>query len=276
MNYRHIFHAGNAADVVKHLVLVEVLRHLLAKPAPLAVLDTHAGIGRYDLEAPEAQRTGEADAGIRALLRAAELAPPLRAYAGLIRTLNPDGAVRWYPGSPRLARMLLRPQDRLIACELHDQDVSALRREFRGDAQTGIHHMDGWAALKAFLPPRERRGLVLIDPPYEATDDYERLVQGLRLGHQRWPTGIFLLWHPIKERAAVWRLQQQLEDSGIRRILSADLTWSDGEDRLAGCGMVVVNPPWQLDKTLSDALPALHTALGMAAGGVRVDWIVPE
>jgi 23S rRNA (adenine2030-N6)-methyltransferase len=136
--------------------------------------------------------------------------------------------------------------------------------------------MDGWAALKAFLPPRERRGLVLIDPPYEAPDDYERLVQGLRLGHQRWPTGIYLLWHPIKERAAVWRLQQQLEDSGIRRLLSADLTWSDGEDRLAGCGMVVVNPPWQLDKTLSEALPALHTALGMAAGGVRVDWIVPE
>ncbi|HYE50471.1 MAG TPA: 23S rRNA (adenine(2030)-N(6))-methyltransferase RlmJ [Azospirillaceae bacterium] len=284
MNYRHAFHAGNPADVMKHAVLALILERLTAKPAPFMVLDTHAGIGRYDLEGPEARRTGEADAGIRRLLAAPADAVPdaLRPYLAAVRALNAgagDGAAaRWYPGSPRLARAFLRPGDRLVLAELHPEDAKTLKAEFRGDDQTSVHHMDGWTSLKAHLPPKEKRGLVLVDPPFEATDEYERMAAGLALAHGRWPTGVFALWYAIKDRAQVWRFHQALEDSGIPKVLAAELTWAPEErlDRLVGSGMVVVNPPWQLDATLADMLPALHRLLEAPAGGSRVEWIAGE
>ncbi len=279
MNYRHAFHAGNAADVMKHAVLCLLLERLRAKPAPFCVLDTHAGIGRYDLTADAARRTGEADAGIRRVLGDARAHPALAPYLAAVRSFNTGGeGIRWYPGSPRLARAFLRDQDRLVLAELHPDDAAALRREFAGDGRTAVHHMDGWLALKAFLPPAEKRGLVLVDPPFEAPDDLDRLVQGLRLAHRRWPTGQFALWHPIKDRAAVWRLHQALEDTGIPKMLAAELTWGgeDRHDRLNGSGMVLVNPPWQLDAILAELLPALHLSLGAAAGGAAVDWIRGE
>jgi 23S rRNA (adenine2030-N6)-methyltransferase len=279
MNYRHAFHAGNLSDVLKHAVLTLLLRHLCAKPAPFCVLDTHAGIGRYDLSGDEAQRTGEAEAGIRRLLQAPSVPADLEPYLSAVRSLNPAGQkLRWYPGSPRLARHFLRPQDRLILTELHPADVVTLRNEFRNDSQTAIHHMDGWMALKAHLPPAEKRGLVLIDPPFEAPDEYQRCAEGLRLAHRRWPTGQLVLWYPIKDRAAVWTLQQTLEDSGIRRILAAELLWQneDRADRLNGCGLLLINPPWQLDQTLTALLPELHRLLADGRGGSSVSWIVPE
>lgn len=289
MNYRHAFHAGNGADVLKHLVLSLILQHLTAKPAPFAVLDTHAGIGRYDLDSEEARRTGEADRGILALRRGLsatdsaadlllELAPyldPVQKLAGVADLAAP---LHSYPGSPCLARAFLRDQDRLILAELHPDDALTLKRLFHGDKQVAVHHMDGWTALKAHLPPKEKRGLVLIDPPFEAPDDFDRLVAGLALAYQRWPTGIYALWYPIKDRATVWRLHQALEDSGIPKIMAAELGWAaDGEgDRLNGSGMIVVNPPWRLADTLRFLLPRLHALMGYQAGSVEIETISGE
>ena len=285
MNYRHAYHAGNAADVTKHAVLALLLERLKEKPAAFMVLDTHAGIGRYDLDGTEARKTGEADSGIRRVIAAPGLPAEAAPYLEAVRAMNAvqgdpeSGALRIYPGSPRLTRALMRPQDRLILAELHPDDAETLRQEFRADRQVAVHHMDGWLSLKAHLPPKtEKRGLVLIDPPFEATDEYDRLVQGLRLAHGRWPTGIYALWYPIKERATIWRFHQGLEESGIPKILAAELIWhpEDRHDRLNGCGMILVNPPWRIDLQLQTLLPALHAALGAEAGGAHVDWIAPE
>ncbi|QJE73019.1 23S rRNA (adenine(2030)-N(6))-methyltransferase RlmJ [Aerophototrophica crusticola] len=283
MNYRHAYHAGNPADVVKHAVLCLLLQKLTAKPAPFCVLDTHAGIGGYDLDATEAQKTREAEAGIRRLLALPDLPVALAPYLEAVRALNPglaEGKVplRHYPGSPLLARHFLREQDRLVLAELHPDDAQTLRRALQGEKRAAVHHMDGWLALKAHLPPKEKRGLVVIDPPFEATDEYGRLAAALALVHRRWATGQVLAWYPIKDRASVWRLHQQMEDLGIPKVLAAELTWSedDRSDRLNGSGLILVNPPWQLDATLAELLPALHRLLGGRQGGGRVDWIVPE
>jgi 23S rRNA (adenine2030-N6)-methyltransferase len=287
VNYRHVYHAGGFGDVVKHLVLTAVIERLKAKPAPFVVLDTHAGIGCYDLASAEAARTLEFETGITRLLACEATQPRLQPDAartvarhlGVVRALNPEGAsLRWYPGSPRLARALLRPCDRLVMCELHPQDILALKAEFAADPQAAVHHMDGYRALKAHLPPRERRGVVLLDPPFEAPDEHERLVAGLAVGHRRWPTGIFAIWYPIKERPAIWRFHQRLEETGIRKILAAEITIHPEEthERLNGCGMVLVNPPWRLDAALSDLLAGVHPLLTLTGGGTRVDWLVPE
>ncbi|MDZ5648206.1 23S rRNA (adenine(2030)-N(6))-methyltransferase RlmJ [Nitrospirillum sp. BR 11828] len=285
MNYRHAFHAGNPADVMKHAILALLMTRLTAKASPFAVLDTHAGIGRYDLTGDEATRTGEAAQGIQRLLRAAEAgdldattAATLAPYLDAVRAAAGAGPITTYPGSPCLARAFLRPGDRLVLAELHPEDARTLKEVFRGDRQVAVHHMDGWTALKAHLPPKEKRGLVLIDPPFEAADDFDRLVAGLALAHGRWPTGIYALWYPIKDRAVSWRLHQRLEDSGIPKILAAELTWNDDGrvDRLNGSGMILVNPPWQLDETLQQMLPALHQALGFTQGIAHVEWVAGE
>jgi 23S rRNA (adenine2030-N6)-methyltransferase len=280
MNYRHIFHAGSFTDVMKHAVVALILERLRTKEAPFGVLDTHAGIGRYDLTSQQAARTGEYLGGIARVMAAADRLPPeLAPYLNAVRELNPEpDRLRWYPGSPRLARQLMRPQDRLLLAELHPEDVETLRREFARDRNTSVQHMDGYHAIKAHLPLKERRGMVLIDPPFEVTDEFERMTKALVTGHGRWPTGIYALWYPIKERPAVWRFHEALERTGIRRILNAELTIheEDTHQRLNGCGMIVVNPPWQLDQNLEVALPALHEAMAAQAGGTRVEWLVPE
>jgi 23S rRNA (adenine2030-N6)-methyltransferase len=280
MNYRHIFHAGSFTDVMKHAVVALILERLRTKETPFGVLDTHAGIGRYDLTSQQAGRTGEYLSGIARVMAAADTLPPeLAPYLNAVRELNPEpDRLRWYPGSPRLARQLMRPQDRLLLAELHPEDVETLRREFARDRNTSVQHMDGYHAVKAHLPLKERRGIVLIDPPFEVTDEFERMTKALVTGHGRWPTGIYALWYPIKERPAVWRFHEALERTGIRRILNAELTIheEDTHQRLNGCGMIVVNPPWQLDQNLEVALPALHEAMAAQAGGTRVEWLVPE
>lgn len=285
MNYRHAYHAGNFADVVKHAVLALLVEHLRAKPAPFCVLDTHAGIGRYDLASAEALRTGEAAAGIlRAFAARDRLPVSLAPYLEAVSALNgdgqrkPDDRPRWYPGSPRLVRALMREEDRLVLVELHPEDAATLKREFSGDRQVAIHRMDGYLALKAHLPPRERRGLVLVDPPFEAPDEFGRLVDGLLLAHRRWPGGIKALWYPIKERPAVWRFHDALERSGVPKLLSIEVTVhpEDTHQRLNGTGLIVANPPWRLEETLGEALPALHREMGAEGGGVRIEWLVPE
>lgn len=278
MNYRHAYHAGNFADVFKHGILVLLLEHLKRKPGPFFVLDTHAGTGDYDLRSAEAEKTGEHRSGIDRLDAAPTIPEPLGPYVRLVRAANGPGPLRRYPGSPWIIRALLRPCDRLIACELHPADAETLAAQFAGDRQVAASRMDGYQALKALLPPRERRGLVLIDPPYEDRDETNRILGAIALGLRRWATGIFAVWYPIKERAAVWRFHDRLAELGLPRTLVAELTVAEEDDpfRLNGCGMVIVNPPWRLDEILASTLPALRGILSPGVGASRVEWLVPE
>ena len=282
MNYRHAYHAGNFADVVKHATLALMIERLKAKEGPFCVLDTHAGVGRYDLSSTEAQKTGEfRDGVLRLLLRPPRSLPPeLEPYLAVVRAMNTGRAeLRWYPGSPRLALDLLRPQDRLVLLELHPEDARTLAALFAGDARVSVHNADGYIGLKAFLPPTPRRGLVLVDPPFERKDEFTRLARGLRQAHRRWATGQYLLWYPIKGRPPVQAFHDELKEAGIARILVAEFLLRPATDpeRLNGCGLVLVNPPWGLDATLAALLPKLLDVLGATrGGGAHVDWLVPE
>lgn len=282
MNYRHAYHAGNFADVVKHTVLALALERLKAKDAPFCVIDTHAGIGRYDLNAPAARKTGEYRNGIARLLERdpAMLPGELRPYLAAVKALNGGaGGLRWYPGSPRLVRSLMRRQDRLHLLELHPEDAAALTELFARDPQVTVQPADGYVGLKALLPPKERRGLVLIDPPFEVKDEFERLVRALRQGHRRWATGHYVLWYPIKDRAPVAAFHEALKTTGIGRILVVELLLRPDDDatRLNGCGLVLVNPPWPIEDKLREVMPVLTNILADGSGGSsRVEWLVPE
>jgi 23S rRNA (adenine2030-N6)-methyltransferase len=281
MNYRHAYHAGGFSDVMKHAVLALALERLKAKDTPFWVLDTHAGIGRYDLGSPEARKTGEYRDGIARLLAADPKSLPgeLKPYLGAVKALNGGGALRWYPGSPRLVRSLLRAQDRLVALELHPEDAETLAALFQRDPQVRIQQMDAYTGLKALLPPQERRGLVLIDPPFEETGEFERVVHGLRQACRRWATGHYMIWYPVKDRAPVAAFHAALKDLGIPRILAVELLLhpDDDPERLNGCGLILVNPPWPIEDKLKTLMPALAQILGADPGaGARLDWLVPE
>ena len=264
MNYRHAFHAGNFADCVKHALLVWLLRQLALKPAGFFVLDTHAGRGRYDLDDGAAVRTGEWRDGIARLLAAPS--PELADYVGLVRRLGP------YPGSPVLARALLREQDRMACCELHPEDATALRRYFAGDTQVAVHRRDGWEALRGLLPPAQKRGLVLIDPPYEAPGELARVADGLALARLRFPTAVLAAWYPIKHRAPVREFHLALQASGLRDVLAAELWLREPLDaaRLNGCGLVVANPSYQFESAARAILAALLGRLGHGEPGEGV------
>src|SRR5262249_2925333 len=266
MNYRHGFHAGNFADLLKHTALCELLRLLTAKDKKLFVLDTHAGAGGYDLSGSQARRTGEAAAGIVRLAAAPRAGMPapvaryLAARAAYDRKFGPatDGPRR-YPGSPRLVRAALRPGDRFVACELHPGEALALKREFAGDRAVEVRQADGYKVLKALLPPVERRGLVLIDPPFEATDDFESLLRALRQGLRRFATGCYALWYPIKDDAAA----RFVRDLSAFRPLRLELTVADIDaGKLAACGLAVINPPWRFEEAMREALPWIARQLG--------------
>jgi 23S rRNA (adenine2030-N6)-methyltransferase len=282
MNYRHAFHAGSFADVVKHAVLARILVHLAAKPAAFRVIDTHAGAGLYDLAGEEASRSGEWHTGIERVL-AADITAPVRAllapYLDAVRAHNGGGgALSTYPGSPALARALLRTQDRLVACELEPKAAAALSRNFARDRRVRTVAIDGWIALNAYVPPAERRGLVVVDPPFEDAGDFARLARGLEAAHRKWSSGIFLLWYPIKGRQEPDALARRLKRSGIGKILRAELAVAatSVQGPLGGCGLVVVNPPFKLEDELAAILPELCTVLAGRAGGHRLDWITAE
>ena len=261
MNYRHAYHAGNFADCVKHAILVWLLHALVRKPAPMFVLDTHAGIGRYRLDEGPAAHTMEWRHGIARLLDAPP--GPLADYVGLVRDQG------LYPGSPAIIRALMRADDRLACCELHPEDALALRRYFLRDRRVAVHHRDGYEALGALLPPQAGRGLVLIDPPYEATDEFERLLAGLRRGHARFRSGIYAAWYPIKHRAPVRRFLTAMQETGLRDIVAAELWLRAPLDpaRLNGCGLLVVNPPYRFAEEAAPILEALCDRLGERGTG---------
>ncbi len=256
MNYRHAYHAGNFGECLKHSLLVWVVRALQRKPTPLFVLDTHAGPGFTDVSGEPATRTGEWRQGIERLL--SESPTPLAEYLSLVRTLG------LYPGSPALIRALLRSGDRMACCELHPEDHAVLRQRFTHDPQVAVHRRDGWEALGALLPPPERRGLILIDPPYEQPEEFDRLVAGLRTAHVRFRTGVFAAWYPIKHRHPVRRFHTALQETGIRDIIAAELCLREPLDpaRLNGCGMLVINPPYRFEAEMPAVLAALLARLG--------------
>lgn len=267
MNYRHAYHAGNFADVVKHAVLARIVDYLKRKDKAFRVIDTHAGIGLYDLSSAQAQKTGEWREGIGRLLKANledETRSLLNPLLEAVHAVNPEGELLRYPGSPRVARQLLRREDRLTAIELHPADAEILKAEFSGDYQTRVIALDGWLALGAHLPPKEKRGLVLIDPPFEKEGEFERIVTGLKKAHQRWPGGIYAVWYPIKDHKAVASFRRLLAESGIADIVDIrlELRPPSPEPRLDGTGMIVINPPYVLEEEMKRLLPALATILG--------------
>ena len=282
MNYRHAFHAGNFADVVKHVILVRIVEYLKRKDAAFRVLDTHAGIGLYDLAGNEAGRTGEWVDGIGKLMEA-ELSPPAAGlaapYLDAVRAQNPEGGLRFYPGSPLITRHLLREQDRLFALELHPDDAEKLRENFAGDYKVRATHLDGWAALGTHLPPKEKRGLVLIDPPFEQKGEFDRMIAGLVKARQRWPGGIYAFWYPVKDPHEIAEFIDSLERTGIRKILRIELNIRPftTPPRLHGTGMIVINPPYALEDEMKLLLPELAKLLAEdGKGRVRMEWVAGE
>jgi 23S rRNA (adenine2030-N6)-methyltransferase len=279
MNYRHAFHAGNFADVLKHAVLARILVHLHGKPGAFRVIDTHAGAAFYDLAGPEATRSPEWRDGIQRLLTAPIAAPVrtlLAPYLEVVESFNAAGQLTRYPGSPAIARAFLRPQDRLIACELEPNAAAMLAHNLAGDRCAKAITIDGWTALNAYVPPPERRGVVLVDPPFEQDDEFARLAHGLEMAHRKWSTGIFLMWYPMKSREQPDALARRLRRSGIPKLLRAELNVAPPTEnnRLSGCGLIVVNPPWTLENELTAMLPELAAVMSArGSGSHRLDWL---
>ncbi len=277
MNYRHAFHAGGFADVIKHIVLVRMLTYLQEKPAAFRVIDTHAGAGVYDLAGEEASRGGEWLTGIARIMQArfSETTMPLmKPYLDIVRAFNPHPPLKTYPGSPLIARALLRPQDRLTACEVEPKARKHLIDALRRDTQARVVDLDGWTALPAFVPPKERRGLVLIDPPYEQKDEFERLARGFAEAFAKWPTGSYLLWYPVKSRRATDDLARHVAQAvaestppGKALRLEFSVAPRAAETGLTSAGLLIVNPPWTLSGELKAILPELEKPLGQGGAG---------
>lgn len=280
LSYRHSYHAGNFADVVKHVVLVALLQAITRKSTPCYVQDTHAGCGLYALDSDEALRSRESEDGIGRIWQSQNAPLVIQQYLEILREFNPGlSSPRYYPGSPAIAQSLLRKQDRLLLTELHPQEHDALVRQFHDDRRIHIHKQDAYQGLKAFLPPKEKRGLVLIDPPYERKDEYEYVVSGLKTAYSRWPQGIYAIWYPIMSRSLQSRFLQACEVTGIRKMLHAEFLISPytSEKQFIGCGMILVNAPWKLDDTISNCLEWLRLPLQQRVEPtMTVSWLVPE
>lgn len=280
MNYRHAYHAGNFADVIKHIVLCRLLSYLRFKDKPFFVLDSHAGCGLYDLGAEEAQRTQEAQDGVARLNKAADVPSEIEAYLSLVRGLNlQKDEITQYPGSPLIIKNFLREKDRLVAVELHPQDVIHLRKALKNDYRIRIEARSGYEAIKALLPPPERRGLVLIDPPFEQTDEFQNLNKALIEAQRRWPTGTYAIWYPIKSRPPVDKFLKSLREMSFQEIWVAELApfSYDNAQRLNGCGLVLINPPYVFEAELRRILPWLCRLLAREAGASwHLERLIPN
>lgn len=279
LSYLHAFHAGNHGDILKHAVLAVVLDYLIGKDKPLLFVDTHAGAGRYDLHRERSAQLREYATGIgRLWVRPGTAPAALQPYLGAVRALNPDGTLHHYPGSPWLATALLRAQDRVRLYELHPGEYAQLRALFARRRNVRVEQTDGLRALRAVLPPPERRGVVLVDPSYEVKTDYRAVVTALVEAHRRFATGIYLLWYPVVRRAWIRRLEQDFVASGIRDILLAELCVAADAPQagMTGSGMLVINPPWPLADTLRTLLPYLQEILAGPGGGFRLLPLVAD
>ena len=282
MNYRHAFHAGNFADVFKHAILVGLIESLKAKQTPFCYIDTHAGAGRYDLHGEQASKTREHESGVTRLMGATRLSSQTHIYLNLIRALNDASPheLSVYPGSPLIASLLLRETDRAVLCELQADEAAQLKQLFAGDARIGVHNRNGYAALAALVPPKERRGLVLIDPPFEAQEDEFRAIEvAFTAAYSRWPTGMYAIWYPIKLRQQTLPFQRWFKRQKIPKVLCAELLLHPDNSalRLNGCGMIIVNPPWKFDQQLVELLLSLCPLLTQGRfGEQRVEWLTQE
>ncbi|PZA09972.1 23S rRNA (adenine(2030)-N(6))-methyltransferase RlmJ [Rhodopseudomonas palustris] len=285
MNYRHAFHAGNFADVIKHFVLVRILTYLHDKPAAFRVIDSHAGAGLYDLTSDEARRGGEWATGIARVLQARFSDPAyalIAPYLDIVRAFNPQRELTAYPGSPLIARALLRPQDSLVACELEPVARKQLIGALRHDPQGRVVDLDGWTALTAFVPPKERRGLVLIDPPFERKDEFEQMAAKFAAAYAKWPTGVYLMWYPVKNRRATETLAATVASvtaaAGADKCLRLEFSVAPQQPNgpLTSTGLLIVNPPWTLADELRTVLPELERPLGLGGvGRYRLEFQKP-
>ncbi len=278
LSYRHSFHAGNHADVLKHIVQSLILNSLQQKEKPFVYHDTHSGVGRYDLTHEWSEKTGEYKQGITRVWQQDNIPAELDSYLDAIRQLNQGETLRYYPGSPRVARAHLREQDRMVLTELHPSDYPLLEQEFHRDRQVSIYKEDGFARLKASLPPQERRGLVLIDPPYELAKEYRDVVRAIAQSYKRWATGIYAIWYPVVNRCDIDDMLEGLQGLEIRKILQIELGVApDTNERgMTASGMIVINPPWTLESQMQTILPFLKQAIAPATGHYKVEWVVPE
>lgn len=278
LSYRHSFHAGNHADVLKHIVQSLLLNSLQQKEKPFVYHDTHSGVGRYDLTHEWSEKTGEYKQGIARVWQQDHIPAELDSYLDAIRQLNQGETLRYYPGSPRVARAHLREQDRMVLTELHPSDYPLLEQEFHRDRQVSIYKEDGFARLKASLPPQERRGLVLIDPPYELAKEYRDVVRAIAQSYKRWATGIYAIWYPVVNRCDIDDMLEGLQGLEIRKILQIELGVApDTNERgMTASGMIVINPPWTLESQMQTILPFLKQAIAPATGHYKVEWVVPE
>lgn len=279
LSYRHAYHAGNFADVLKHAVLARVIDALKKKSTPFCYVDTHAGPARYDLHSALARKTREYKNGIARLWTRTDAPELLADYLAAVRAENPDGELNIYPGSPRIARHLMRDHDRMVLMELHTTEYPLLKQEFAHDNAVAVHHMDGYEGISAWLPPKEKRGLVLIDPSYEQKDEFRRVVQTLSSAYERWSTGVLCLWYPVLDRGQIERMEGALRRSDMREVLLVELNVMPDESPpgLHGCGMVIVRPPYRLDHELKQLVPWLRDVLVQEEPAhARVEWLVPE
>lgn len=278
LSYRHSFHAGNHADVLKHIVQSLIIESLKQKEKPFVYHDTHSGAGRYDLHNSHAQKTGEYKEGIELIWQRNDIPKDLMPYLSTIKNLNSGINLRFYPGSPKVGVSLLREQDRAVFTELHPTDFPLLLQEFRGNRQVKMHNEDGFARLKASLPPKERRGLILIDPPYELKTEYQDVVNAIGESVKRFATGTYAIWYPVVYRKNVDLITKGLEKQGIRKVMQIELgVLPDSDERgMTASGMIVINPPWQLENQMNTILPWLKEVIAAEHGHHFVRWVVPE
>ena len=279
MNYRHAFHAGNHADVLKHLVLSRLLALLAKKDAPYAYLDSHAGIGLYDLRGDQASRTGEWLEGIQRVWQADDVPALFDDYLGVIRALNPDGQLRYYPGSPEVARELSREQDRLQLNEKHPEDGQLLKANMKYDRRVAVHLGEGWQVPRALLPTEQKRAVLLIDPPFEQADELQRCAQAMKESIARMRQAVVAIWYPIKDQRQLKRFYQDLQGTGAPKLLRVELLVHAADNAdvgLNGSGLAIANPPWGLEDELRGVLPWLGQNLGQTQGGWKLDWLIEE
>jgi 23S rRNA (adenine2030-N6)-methyltransferase len=274
MNYRHGYHAGNFADVVKHVALVAILLHLRKKDTAFAVIDSHAGRGLYDLDAEMALKTAEAQSGIG---RLRDLMPPLPEALATYLNLAAESGARHYPGSPLIAAKLLRPQDRLVAVEKHPDEAAALTMTLHAFRKASVEHADGYARLLKLLPPPERRGLLLIDPPFEAADEFETLARTVQSAYRRFATGTYLVWYPVKSQSAAETFCGEVLAGGMAKALRIEIAVAPQADKLTRTGLLVLNPPYGFDTAMREILALLAPRLGQGAPAqTKLEWLAGE